>query len=982
MTEMNEAQIVTITTPVESKPKAPKAPKSQKATTGGGARAKKFDEFMKAHLVKAGGDKEITNTRIGDPNLKIAGGSYHIPPEEYSEFLKLYDRDILKKKKPEYLTEKQLTTDGPILCDIDLRFPYETDTRYYTKDHIDELICLYLDELKKIYQFDEDAKFHFIVYEKDTINRQQDKNRTKDGIHLIIHLKCDRVTQQILRKRVIDRIGETGWASIPIENTWEDVFDEGIVKGTCNWQLFGSGKPNHATYKMTTVKQITYDPSDEEFSITNVANFNVSDHLDMLSVRYTGNYAPFLRGDFAEDHASFLAENGGEAVARKRPKVANPAKTTSTSATAYENLEYCNTIKNEDDLKNALSQFLDGTKDYEIHEAYKYTMILPVGYYGAGSFMKWIRVGWALRNISDHLFIVWLAFSARSTTFNYSDIRDLYDKWTTFDLNDPNGLTKRSIMHWAKNEVFDEYEKVRVTTIDYFIDQVITSCIAMSDEKSKSQKCSDYDIAIILYELHKDEYICASIKNKMWYRFVNNRWEENDSGTSLRRAITDDLRRLFEKKIHSIQTQLHALPNGGLLDDSDPEKAIASPLKKSLEMRKRVCMNIHGMIGNTCNKKNIMTEAADLFYDKYFTSKLDENVNLLCFNNGVYDFKENCLRMGKPEDYISKTTRIDYIPLTESTRPIQVEIEDFMCKLFPDPQLRKYMWEHLGSTLIGGNKNQTINNYIGVGQNGKSVLIQLMEDVLGDYKGDVALSLITEKRGSIGGVSPEIVGLKGIRFAVMQEPSKDDVINEGMMKQLTGGDKVQGRALYSDVVSFTPQFKMVVCANYFMEIKSQDHGTWRRIRAVEFESLFTENPTADDPDKPHQFKLDKNIIDKFKKWKTVFMAMLVDIAIQTKGMVTDCDRVLAYTNEYRKNQDLVAGFMADSIVQNQGSKLQKRNLQQAFKEWMTENGGNKKVNIRDLNERMDKTYGKYTATGWKNVALITDIEHENDNEFD
>ena len=974
MTEIIETQTVTITNPViDSKTKTSK-PKS-----------KKFDEFMKAHLVKPGGgggtDKEITNTRIGDPNLKIPGGSYHIPPEEYPEFLKLYDRDILKKKKAEYLTEKQLATDGAILCDIDLRFPYETETRYYTKDHIEELIYLYLDELKKMYQFDEDTNFHIIVFEKDEVNRQKDKNRTKDGIHLVIHIKCDRVSQQILRKRVIGRIGESSWANIPITNTWDDAFDEGIVKGTCNWQLIGSGKPNHAIYKMTTVKYVTYDPRDEEFGVIDVHNFNISDHLEMLSVRYTGNYAPFLRGDFSEEHSAFLAENGGEVVAKKRAKVPMGGAVVTEGITAYENLRYCNTIKNADDLKTALEQFLDslGPKDYEIHEAYKYTMILPATFYGQGSFMKWIRVGWALRNISDHLFIVWLAFSAKSDSFAYSEIRDLYDKWTTFDLNDPNGLTKRSIMHWAKNEVFEEYEKVRVTTIDYFIDQVITSCIAMADEKSKSQKCSDYDIAIILYELHKDEYVCSSIKNKTWHRFVNHRWEDNDSGTSLRRAITDDLRRLFEKKIHSIQTQLHALPNGGLLDDSDPEKAIASPLKKSLEMRKRVCMNIHGMIGNTCNKKNIMTEAADLFYDKYFTSKLDENVNLLCFNNGVYDFKEGIFRMGKPEDYISKTTRIDYIPLDDTSKSVQVEIEDFMCKLFPDSNLRKYMWEHLASTLIGGNKNQTINNYIGVGQNGKSVLIQLMEKVLGDYKGDVALSLITEKRGSIGGVSPEIVGLKGIRFAVMQEPSKDDVINEGMMKQLTGGDKVQGRALYSDVVSFTPQFKMVVCANYFMEIKSQDHGTWRRIRAVEFESLFTENPTNDDPDKPHQFKLDKNIIDKFKKWKTTFMGMLMEIAVRTKGMVTDCERVLAYTNEYRKNQDLVAGFLSENVVEHPGSKLQKKNLHQMFKEWMAENGGNKKANTRDLNERMDKLYGKYTVTGWKNVALIVDVEHEDEN---
>ena len=56
---------------------------------------------------------------------------------------------------------------------------------------------------------------------------------------------------------------------------------------------------------------------------------------------------------------------------------------------------------------------------------------------------------------------------------------------------------------------------------------------------------------------------------------------------------------------------------------------------------------------------------------------------------------------------------------------------------------------------------------------------------LGDYKGDVPLTLVTDKRAKVGGLTPEIVKLKGIRYAVMQEPSKDDIINEGVLKQLT-----------------------------------------------------------------------------------------------------------------------------------------------------------------------------------------------------
>ena len=108
-----------------------------------------------------------------------------------------------------------------------------------------------------------------------------------------------------------------------------------------------------------------------------------------------------------------------------------------------------------------------------------------------------------------------------------------------------------------------------------------------------------------------------------------------------------------------------------------------------------------------------------------------------------------------------------------------------MNKLFPDKELRNYMWEHLASTLLGTQENQTFNIYVGSGRNGKSVLVDLMSKVLGDYKGSVPISLITQKRPNIGSSSSEIAQLIGVRYAVMQEPTKGDKINEGIMKEIT-----------------------------------------------------------------------------------------------------------------------------------------------------------------------------------------------------
>ena len=65
--------------------------------------------------------------------------------------------------------------------------------------------------------------------------------------------------------------------------------------------------------------------------------------------------------------------------------------------------------------------------------------------------------------------------------------------------------------------------------------------------------------------------------------------------------------------------------------------------------------------------------------------------------------------------------------------------------------------------------------------------------------------------------------------------------------------------LFKDTVTFIPQFKLVVCTNTMFDIKSNDDGTWRRIRVCDFKSKFTENPVQGDPDEPYQYPVDKKI---------------------------------------------------------------------------------------------------------------------------
>ena len=67
--------------------------------------------------------------------------------------------------------------------------------------------------------------------------------------------------------------------------------------------------------------------------------------------------------------------------------------------------------------------------DYELKETHEFTLILPNKYWGPGSYNKWIRVGWALKNTSIRLLPTWLKFCSQSKEFNFSDIPELIELW-------------------------------------------------------------------------------------------------------------------------------------------------------------------------------------------------------------------------------------------------------------------------------------------------------------------------------------------------------------------------------------------------------------------------------------------------------------------------------------------------------------------------------------------------------------------------
>jgi len=447
---------------------------------------------------------------------------------------------------------------------------------------------------------------------------------------------------------------------------------------------------------------------------------------------------------------------------------------------------------------------------------------------------------------------------------------------------------------------------------------------------------TSYDLAVLLHSMYKDEFVCASIKNKSWYKFENHRWHENDGANGLYKKISIELIQEFNKTISFIK------------DIEDTEQKISMMKEAGAVIKK---------LKSTSFKRSIIEECQHLFYDAEFINKLDDNRDLLCFNNGVFDLSKMKFRDGVKEDYLSLCTHTDYQPYNPKDES-QIELQKYFSQVFIEEDMREYVIMLLTSYIQGNTPEEKFHIWTGEGSNSKSKLIELFSSCLGDYAGIFPVSLLTQKRSACGVASPEMAKAKGKRFMTFSEAEEGDQIRVGLLKELTGGDLITARPLFREPIEFKPQFKLLLTCNKLPHIPSSDGGTWRRLRVVPFKSKFTSKP---DPKKKNEFKIDQNLNKRFEIWKETLMSLLIHKFSDYKRYgVTEPAEVLKFTNKYKADTDLNFQFIQDNIekTENKNDFINMNELFSTYKIWYKESGITSKIQPR-------KTFKEYFETNYK-----------------
>ena len=463
-----------------------------------------------------------------------------------------------------------------------------------------------------------------------------------------------------------------------------------------------------------------------------------------------------------------------------------------------------------------------------------------------------------------------------------------------------------------------------------------------------------YRLALVLFNLYKDTFRVDDIEKTRWFEFNGIRWVRSYKMHTL---ISSELPRYFNS--------IRSSGSGGGDGDGDGELGGDD---ETNELRNQRIDKIIYNLEQTPFKRHILQEAIVMFknYDRDFYSKLDSNLDLICFENGVYDLKERVFREAKSNDYITFSTGYDYIPF-DSEHPIVGEIFTFFEQIMTDAEVREYLLRILARSL-SGKPDEKFYIFTGVrGSNGKSTLMNALERALGDYMISRQVTMLTMKPNASSNASPDLVEIRGKRVMSFQEPEPDDRMKTSIIKQLSGGDTVTARELFKGNVMFKSQASMIMCTNDLPEFTSIDGGTWRRVRVCDFNSYFTKNP---DPHLDNEFKLDPTLRDRMIHWGPYFMSVLVeyygrvcDTGIPEPASVTQA------TNKYKGENDKFTDFIEECLVESKqfGKHHHEttRSIYTHFTNWWATNYPTSKLpDIKSLKRSLKMQFGKETRSGY------------------
>ena len=334
-----------------------------------------------------------------------------------------------------------------------------------------------------------------------------------------------------------------------------------------------------------------------------------------------------------------------------------------------------------------------------------------------------------------------------------------------------------------------------------------------------------------------------------------------------------------------------------------------------------------------CSHDKRATCSADL---KSFLDFKAENLNVdrALFNcrTGTIDLRTGAQRPHRQDDFITTCAPTEYDPQAKAPR-----FQQFLLEIFQgDRSLIAFAKRWFGYCITGEVNAHAMVFHVGDGSNGKGRLMAALQNTLGaGYMGVGPRQMLHSKMGA----SPEVAGLLGKRMVTMSESKQDEEFDQGILKELTGADRLTARNLHKGYFEFAPTHKLQLFTNDEPRITGQDEGIWRRIFLLSYDVKFgTEAQVA--AGTHHRVK-DEWLDSKLALEAPGILAWLIEGAIEwyAHGLQAPA-LVMKRTQDFRAEQDHTGQFLKERTIRDAKGSVAithgSESLYSAYRGWMRE----------------------------------------------
>ncbi|CAJ0888646.1 hypothetical protein R1479_04557 [Ralstonia mannitolilytica] len=297
------------------------------------------------------------------------------------------------------------------------------------------------------------------------------------------------------------------------------------------------------------------------------------------------------------------------------------------------------------------------------------------------------------------------------------------------------------------------------------------------------------------------------------------------------------------------------------------------------------------------------------------TAEWDADPWLLNTPGGVVDLKTGRQRAHDRADRMTKITTATPGGDCPIWRRFLVEITG------DDTELQAYLQRMAGYTLTGSTQEHALFFLYGTGANGKSVFVNTLATILGDYATNAPMDTFMETRTDRH--PTDMAGLRGARFVSAIETEQGRRWAESKVKNLTGGDKISARFMRQDFFEFFPQFKLVVAGNHKPAIRNIDEAMKRRLHLIPF--TITVPPE----------RRDTHLQQKLLAERDGILAWAVQGCLewQRLGRLDPPQQVLEATEEYFEAEDALGRWLDERCVREANAKSLTAELFNDWKQW-------------------------------------------------